>query len=311
MEATDYLKPYKRLLVDVTASKGGIEKALKFGNALFTALEAKKYRVAIAEINEGYQGVSVDEREERIVERRGYFGYGRWSPMRPTILRLHRIVFGLSIIEMSGEAQLRYVNGSYMREDEVAPHLLRMVSPRHTWTTTREIPSGRLKLVAYSPYPLVQWQTEWQETPRKPLDKQIPAIIRSLESEAGGLHQKLEEARRLAEIERRKREKEWERYRRQEDQRLIAQSHKESREHLNQVIQQWAEVMNMQRFFEGVEARAANLSERDRDAILQRLKLAREVMGSPDPLDFLRIWKSPAERYEPRYQNEESGSEIL
>jgi hypothetical protein len=38
-----YLKPYKRLLVDVTTSQAFLDSALGFANELFNALEATGY----------------------------------------------------------------------------------------------------------------------------------------------------------------------------------------------------------------------------------------------------------------------------
>ncbi len=36
--------------------------------------------------------------------------------------------------------------------------------------------------------------------------------------------------------------------------------------------------------------------------VLERLRLAREFVGTQDPLDFLRGWKTPLERYVPLSQ---------
>lgn len=43
----DYLRPYKRNLVDITVSQTSLEGALVFANALFLALEAKGHRVGL------------------------------------------------------------------------------------------------------------------------------------------------------------------------------------------------------------------------------------------------------------------------
>lgn len=305
VEENEYLRPAKRLLPDISASRRGIDKALELTNALFTALEAKRHPVFIAEAKEEFRGISVDERENRTGEPPRYFGYGRWSPMRPTVVRLKGAVFGLSIVEMSEEVLLRYVAGKYVRDDEVTPQLLRRINPQLTWTSKKAVPSGRLRLIAYSPYALLTWQKDWQDTAKRSLADQIPVVVRALEREAVAFNEKLNEARRQAEIERKKREEEWERYRRKEDQRRIEQSFKESRDHLDKVIEQWSQVMNMERFFAGVEQRAQGLNEEERTVVLQRLDLAREIMGTQDPLDFLRAWKSPLERYKPRYNDEE------
>ena len=48
MDEGQHLRPYKRLMVDVTASKAGLEKALAFANDLFNALESVGHRVVIS-----------------------------------------------------------------------------------------------------------------------------------------------------------------------------------------------------------------------------------------------------------------------
>ena len=57
--------------------------------------------------------------------------------------------------------------------------------------------------------------------------------------------------------------------------------------------------MSLEQFFEGVQARAQGLAETQRQEILDRLQLAREFVGTLNPLDFLRVWKTPHERYVP------------
>ena len=37
----------------------------------------------------------------------------------------------------------------------------------------------------------------------------------------------------------------------------------------------------------------------ERDAVLERLKLARDFVGTQNPLDFFLSWKTPLERYRP------------
>jgi hypothetical protein len=79
----------------------------------------------------------------------------------------------------------------------------------------------------------------------------------------------------------------------------VAQSVKESREQLEQVIQAWVKAVSLERFFEGVQARAHEFPETGRQEILDRLRLAREFVGTQEPLDFFRSWMTPLERYVP------------
>ncbi len=65
------------------------------------------------------------------------------------------------------------------------------------------------------------------------------------------------------------------------------------------MIEDWARVVSLEQFFEGVQNRAQDLPEEQRQEVLKRLTLAREFVGTHDPLDFFRSWKTPVERYVP------------
>ncbi|MBR0948244.1 MULTISPECIES: hypothetical protein [Bradyrhizobium] len=154
-------------------------------------------------------------------------------------------------------------------------------------------------MVAYSPYYPVNWSTTWQDTKDATLRSDLKQIVKSLEVAANEIATRLEEANRKAEITRIEQLATEKRHNRAEDKRRAQQSIKDSQEHLGQIIQQWSNVMNVERFLSGVEQRVADLPETEKNAVLERLNLAREFMGSQDPLDFLRSWKTPQERYQP------------
>jgi hypothetical protein len=297
-EEGTYLRPYKKILVDVTASKPCLERALQFANDLFNALEAKGYRVTLPATDD-LRRQDVDERERPPTKRDPYRHSGPWRPARPTVVYIDRIPIGLSLVEMSEEVLMRYIDGKYVREADYMP------SPRdrqrYSFTTTQALPSGRLRLVAYSPHRLLSWSTDWRETPKSGLADRIGSIVRSVTAAAPELADKIAEAERVAEIERQKREEEHQRWLRQEDQRRVEQSVKESKEQLTEVIRHWTEVMGVEQFLVEAETRAAALPEAERERALERLALARDLLGSQDPLDYLLAWKSPTERYRPAY----------
>ena len=114
-----YLKPPKKLLVDLAVTKTGLDKAFAFANHLFLSLEAKGYPVVIAAHAEHLRREDVDEREKAGLNP----GYNNlWSPYRCTVTYLGTVAIGLTIVEMSEEVEARYVNGKYVREAEyVAP----------------------------------------------------------------------------------------------------------------------------------------------------------------------------------------------
>lgn len=109
IEEGAYLKPYKKLLVDVTASKACIERALEFANELFNAFESAGHRVVIARNDEHVSRPTIDEREVRDKPRDRYYYSGLWSPYRPTVVYVGGLAIGLAIVETSETVLLRYV----------------------------------------------------------------------------------------------------------------------------------------------------------------------------------------------------------
>jgi hypothetical protein len=60
----------------------------------------------------------------------------------------------------------------------------------------------------------------------------------------------------------------------------VAESIKESREQLAKAIEEWARVASLEQFFSGVQNRAQDLPEEQRQEVLERLALAREFVGT-------------------------------
>lgn len=305
VDAEVHLKPYKKLLVDITASRSGLDKALEFANDLFNALESAGHRVVIAPPDAQFRRQRIDEKEvpPKKDPRHDPYGYDRlWSPYRPTVAYVDSVAFGLAVIEMTESVLMRYVNGKYVREAEYVPPKTKRYHD-HTWTSTQDLPSGRLRLVVYAPYHSVSWSSSYQETKARSLTQDIPEIVNSIEREVAPVIEKMQEAKRQAEIRRLERLAEEEQRRREEDRRRIALSVKESRDQLEQVIQAWSKVISLEQFFQSIEDRAQPLPESERQDVLDRLQLAREFVGTQNPLDFFRGWKTPLERYVPLSQH--------
>jgi len=296
------LRPHKRQLVDVTASAAGLEKALAFANDLFNALESAGHRVRFAGSGEMSHRPHIDERETipKLKKHEDpYSGRNSWQPSSPTVVYVGTIPFGLAVIEMTEEVLMRYVNGKYIRESEYKPPKASRQYVDHTWTTTNNIPCGRLRLVVYSPHQDVSWSISFQEIVTRTLTQDIAKIVKSIEDSTEVVQKEIEEAEHRAEIRRQESEAQQQRWLRDDDQRQIAKSICDSREQLNQIIQAWAKTVSIEQFLRGVEERASNLSEAGREVVQERLRLAREFIGVQDPLEFLLSWKSPAERYVP------------
>jgi hypothetical protein len=156
-----------------------------------------------------------------------------------------------------------------------------------------------LRLIAYAPYPGVSWSISFQESKDRTLTTDIPDIVKSVENSAEPLLEKVKEEVRLADLRREQWVAQREQWRQEEDRRRVAESIEESREQLAKVIEDWASVVSLEQFFAGVESRTQDLPEEQRQEVRKRLTLAREFVGTKDPLDFFRLWKTPSERYIP------------
>lgn len=297
-----YLRPGKRLMVDLTTSQACLDKSLHFANELFRALTAAGHRVIVAPAEEPFHRADMDEREV-IQPLRPHYYPRLWYPWRPTVVYVGTVAIGLTLVEMSEEVLMRYVAGKYVREADYVPPkpTRRRYSEPVTWTSERPLPSGRLKLIAYSPYRSVHWSAEWRETKKKTLEPSIRAIVTALEEAAIELVDKLEVRRREAEVAHREFLEHQERQRREEDRRLVAKSIKDSRDSLDKVIRDWSRVMNVERFLAGVEQEAATMPDQIRDLVQERLKLAREFLGTQNPLAFFLSWKTPLQLHKPVY----------
>src|SRR5580704_10711218 len=120
----------------------------------------------------------------------------------------------------------------------------------------------------------------------------------------------VKEEERQAEIRQREWEAQRERWRQEEDRRQVAESIKESREQLAKAIEDWARVVSLEQFFSGVQSRAQDLPEEQRQEVLKRLALAREFVGTQDPLEFFCSWETPAEKYLPFSTQKAAASKI-
>jgi hypothetical protein len=302
VEGGQHLRPYKRLMVDVTASLAALDKTLAFANDLFNALESAGHRVLISSPAENFNRVNIDEHEQLPKKPDGehLYDYNRfWSPQRPTVVYVGSVAFGLALIEMSEKVELRYVNGRYVRESDYKPPRASARYVDHSWKTTKDIPCGRIRLIVYAPYSGVSWSLLFQESKDRSLTTDIPNIVKSIQNSAEVVVEKVKEAEREAEIRRREWEEQLERSRQEEDRRRAAESVSESREQLSRVIENWARVVSLEQFFSGIEKRVQDLPEEQRQEVLRRLALAREFVGTQDPLDFFRSWKTPLEQYIP------------
>jgi hypothetical protein len=288
-----YLKPNKRKLVDLIATKTGLGNAITFANDIFGQLEDYGYHVVLAPNGENFHRAEVDEHE---VPRTNYGHNNLWSPWSCTVVYIGTVAIGLTTMEMSEEVEARYVNGEFIRDKDYIPPKRWRYASDNSWTTKKDFPTGRLRLQAYSPYPGTKWVKSWQEKESGDLSKKTNGIIKELEQAAIEIPDLVAEAERKFKLQQQEWEAQHEKWCREEEKRRAAEALKASREDLLRIIGRWAESNRIEQFFKDIELRAADLNDLEKCKIHERLKLARNLIGSADALDHFRGWRSPDER---------------
>ncbi|AZO67985.1 hypothetical protein EJ075_25745 [Mesorhizobium sp. M6A.T.Cr.TU.016.01.1.1] len=307
----EFLRPYKRILPDLISSETALLRALSIANELYLALDEQGYRVHIAEAAGDLHRVHVNEQEvERKDRKYGRYHSGSiWAPDRPTVFYIGTVPIGVALTEMTERVTMRYLNGDYHREDS---RFIRSAKPwqlTHSWTTEQDMPSGRFRVIAYSPKTGVDWSVSWQETEHDALGTLIPKIVETLEAAKDNV-QRLMDAEDVAAAKRKKeREEEWERYERREDARKTAQALADSQQQLAEIIERWGKAMTVERFFTDAEERLKCMNDERRQRLGERLTLAQAMMGNVDPLDFIEGWIAPGQRHRPKFGSDVPGSD--
>jgi hypothetical protein len=299
----EFLRPYKRILPDLISSEAALPRALSIANAVYLALDEQGYRVHIAPAADNLLRIQVREQEvERKDRKYGRYHSGSiWAPDRPTAFYIDTVPVALAITEMTERVTMRYFNGDYHREDSKLIRSAKSWQLTHSWTTEQDMPCGRFRIVAYSPKKGVNWSRNWQETEQQSLERLIPEIVETLGASKVDL-QRLMEAEEAAEEQRKKEQKErWERYEREEDARKTAQALADSRQQLAEIIEKWGRAMTIERFFADAAERLKNADDDRRQRLEERLALARAIIGSVDPLDFIESWVAPEERHRSKF----------
>lgn len=288
-----YLKPAKKLLVDLAVTKSSLDRALAFANQLFLALESRGHRVVIAPNWEKFHRAPVDEREDP-GKNQNYNNL--WGPQRCTIVYIGTVAVGLTVIEMSEQAEGRYVKGEYVRLADYSPKQRGPHALDYGWTSKRDFPTERLCLQAYSPYPRASWTQQWRETKNRDIADRIPAVVRELAKKTVELARLIEEGERQAELERLEWAAQQEEWRREEAELRAAKVLKDSKKELLEIIEAWAAARRLDEFFIDAKHNVMDLPADQRGSTMERLESARELIGSTDALEQFRSWRKPEER---------------
>lgn len=285
-----YLRPNKRLLVDIFVTKECLPHALRTASELFNSLEARGHRVVLAPYNHHLARPEVDHRSVA----KGYQTHTEhWTPDRPTVVLVGTVAFGLTLYEISESAEGRRVDGKYVRVPE-----RKTPRPRdpHEWINMRDFATGRLAIRATSPYRGAEWRKVWIEENPGDLRTRFDQIAAELEAAAPSLATAVKERQRVDEIDRQRAAERYQRWLVQEEERRRQEAYEASREELLSIIESWTLARQIEDFLITAAARTESLEPDERIFVMQRLEVARQMFDGVDPLNHLARWKSPEER---------------
>lgn len=285
-----YLKPHKWNLVDIITSREGLDTALRMANAIFLEFENRSWVVKLEAFNKQFQRPEVDDRPAGGNTR---YGVRHWSPGRSTLVYLGAVAIGLTLIEDSEEVEVAYVNGKY-----VPTSRLKKSQSVSRWPTKRDLPSGRFRLRAYSPYLRTHWLREWSIREGQDLTNFAQEVARDLRKATSDIAKEFAVAAEQIRKDKQAWAEQREKWRIEEDNRLRQEAIKKSTESLEGIISDWGRAKTIHQFFDELET-AISLSSTEEKALLHdRLRSARAVMRIPDVLEVLKAWKTPEEIYD-------------
>lgn len=288
------LRPFKRLMADVMASKDGLDSAVAAADCIFQALTRRGHRVVIARSGEQLRRSEVDVRE---ATRKDHYQHAAWSPERPTVVYVGDVPIGLTLFEMTVATEMQYVgNSTYVPVSSLSQSQRRRYEQSRYWTTTQDRASGRLCSRAYCPSWRVGWVKQWAEAKAGQFSTMVPDIVQELEAAGPQLAAQLEAAKLKAEEEHRKWEREARLRRETEAHAAQEKRCQEARTDLRAAIAAWNEARATAAFFAEAEDAAEQLDAGERRRLIERISLARELLGENRPLDLLLRWKGPSDR---------------
>ena len=287
-----YLKPNKKIMVDIFVTPECVDKASILANTLFLSFLKDGYEVYFSDYYHrpfscpDYDILEDEEKERRFKDI--------WSPWKGTFVNIDGMAFGIKIFEMLTEEKAIYLDGDYIRLSEYTPAHQRKARYHHTWESVREYGSRRLCLMFYS---YDKWIYRIKEVDCKSLDVQVPEIVGYLKDSVPELLSVKERLR----LEREQREREWEEEQRlreiEREKALIEEAHQRSTAHIEEIIKDWGEAVRVHNFFNSIEHDIQKLDEPRRSQLVERTRLAKELVGTVDPLEFMAAWKTPNELY--------------
>jgi hypothetical protein len=289
-----YIAPRKKNVLDAFVTKPMISGAADALNAILIELEVRGHRVQLsADYSPRRPPVDVAQREIRDP----YDGRSNdWQPGRPTLTYVRGAVIGLTFFELTEHVRVRRKGQDrYVRISDLPP--VRRYAPQapDEEDLTRDMPSGRFVLRAYSPVYDTAWQHEWVERQPREFVSMAKAIADLLEEAAPGLVKQTEEAAQRERERQTQYRAELRREKARERAQAIQRARQAAKEELRSIVKAWNDAYAVEAFFNELARRAAILEGEDRANLEARIKTARDLMGGLDAIDRFLRWSIPSQ----------------
>src|SRR6185436_8305003 len=239
--------PRKKNVLDAFVTKPMIRGAAEALDTILIELEMRGHRVQLSP--DYYHRPPVDV-AQRPIKDQYYRRANEWQPNRPTIAYVRDAQIGLTLFELTEHVRVRRTGADrYVRISDLPP--TRRYAPQSPGEAdeTRDMPTGRFVLRAYSPRHDAPWQREWTESQKGDFATLANAIADALEEAVPVIMKQVEDA------EQRRREQETheriERRRRQARERAEAQqrARQAAKEELRSIVKAWNDAFALDAFF--------------------------------------------------------------
>ncbi|ECO9255635.1 hypothetical protein FX238_21660, partial [Salmonella enterica] len=286
-----YYKPTKKKLLDLNVSETGFNSAIDFLSRFFAALGKQGYWVRLAESGEGLHCQGIDIKED---PKEGGLRYDSlWRPCSASIICVGDVLFAFNLAEMTEYVPAKEINGRYIRDETMVRWMRGTHEKPFRYVIRHTLPTGRFLLQLYSPYSSTNWQVEFRQTKQCGLVSQIPKLISAIHDAVPLIKKQQEEARIKAEERRIQWELDEKRYREKERVRREKEAYNASLAELKAIMVQWAEDKRIEQFFREAESDASLFGEKQKEQVMERLRLARQLLSVDTAVERLAKWKTP------------------
>jgi hypothetical protein len=289
---TGYMVPRKKNVLDGFVTKPMIRVAAAALDAILIELEMRGYRVQLSA--DYYHRPPVDVAQRPIKD--DYYGRrpNEWRPHRPTIAYVDDVQIGLTLFELTEHVRVRRTGADrYVRITDLPPTRRYAPQSPDEVDDTRDMPTGRFVLRAYSPRHDAPWQHEWTERQSGDFVTMASAIANALEEAVPGIVKRVEDAKQR-ERERRAQAAIEARGRRARERAEARQRARQTaKDELRSIVKAWTDAFALEAFFNELSRRAQALEGDERVSLEARIQEARALAGGQEAVNRFLNWTLP------------------